>query len=79
MVDKYELKFWDEKWDEVINGEQANIKFTKKIIEKLKEVKFEEQRVDEFVKWFAFPKEEKKLYEYIGNLKNELKKLPELF
>jgi len=79
LVDKYELKFWDEKWGEVINGEQANIKFTKKIIEKLKEVKFEEQRVDEFVKWFAFPKEEKKLYEYIGKLKNELKKLPELF
>lgn len=74
LIDKYELKFWDEN----INGEQVNIKYTKKIIATLKAVKFEEQRVDEFVKWFSFPDEEQNLYEYIHELKEALKSIPKL-
>jgi len=75
FIDKYEIRFWDENYGEIINGEQVNTKVTSKIISKLRSIKFEEQRVDEFVKRFSFPEEEQNLYDYLNVFKNELKVL----
>jgi len=73
LIDKYELKFWDMHYDEIIDGEQVNMKYTSKIISKLNDIKFQETRVDECVQWFSFPEEEKNLYEFINTFRNELK------
>lgn len=78
QIDKYELRFWDSKFNENINGEQVNIKFVSKINELLNKSKFKEHRTEEFVKFILFPGEEDYLYEFIFEFKNELKKVVDL-
>ena len=72
-----ELKFYDENYEEVINGKKINNAYTNKIIKALKEkgINFQETREDEYANLYLFPKDETKLYGFIDELKKQLEGL----
>jgi len=73
--EKYELQFWDEGYEESINGEKASNKFTAQIVSKLQKVKLWEGDKDDFVKSFLFPNDEIYLRDFITDLRNDLQNL----
>ena len=77
ILEKSELKFYDEGYDAIENDQTVNIKYASKIIEGLKKsnVSFKEKKTDEYVNVFSFPDKEKDLYDFIDNLKEALKEI----
>lgn len=76
-IKESELKFYDEKYDQLENNEKVLKKYTSEIVEKLKErgVHFEREEIDEYVSCFSFPEKEKELYEFIKKIQKGLKEI----
>lgn len=76
-IQESELKFYDQGYTEIENDGKVLKKYTSVIVEKLKErgVHFEREEINEYVRCFSFPEQEKELYEFIKRMQEELKKI----